>query len=108
MTTATPVTEAFEAHWSSAHGRSPLTWAALFDSSLQYKGQMPEDLKGVYFTKDAQKAWEAYQAATERAAKLCDEQADFHQLTRNTQAEQAAEGCAAAIRASGGMGASDE
>ena len=76
------IREDFEAHWTSAHGRSPLTWAVLFDSSLQHKGQMPEDLNGVYFAKDAQKAWDAYQAAdkaaTERAAKLCEALRDAH------------------------------
>lgn len=43
-----------------------------------------------------------FDAATERAAKQCDEQAEFHQDMHNTQAEQAADACAAAIRAKGG------
>jgi hypothetical protein len=78
LTTATPITEAFDAHL-----RAMPDWAPEFEVHRPWVEALMQD---------------AWRAATERAAKLCDEQADFHQLTHNTQAEQAAEGCAASIR----------
>ena len=41
---------------------------------------------------------EAMKAVAERCAVLCEDQAAFHQEMHNTQAEQAADACAAAIR----------
>lgn len=50
-------------------------------------------------TRWAAKAFRAGTSATaEHCAVLCDEQAEFHQEMHNTQAEQAADACAAAIR----------
>jgi hypothetical protein len=47
---------------------------------------------------DGYDAWDAVVWATERAATVCEGQADFHQEMHNTQAEQAADACATAIR----------
>lgn len=46
-------------------------------------------------------AYRAYEAATERAATVCEEEAASHQAMHNTQAEQGADGCATAIRGEG-------
>ena len=49
-----------------------------------------------YFTADQVRA--AILGATERAAKLCEQQADDHTTFKNTQAAIGCDGCAAAIR----------
>lgn len=43
----------------------------------------------------------AWNAATTRAAKLCDQQADNHTEFKNTQAAIGCDGCASAIRGEG-------
>lgn len=49
-----------------------------------------------------QMAWDFYQAATERAAKLCELQASSYAFIPDKYGEMACDDCAAAIRAKGG------
>lgn len=86
MTTATPIAEAFE------------TWAR------SQNWICDRNSFGEYIYETARDGWDAYRAATERAAKLC----DAHAATLTSvgiRGRETAEECAAAIRASGGMGA---
>jgi hypothetical protein len=78
LASATPITEAFEAKYQrSAEDPTSAEMLAIFS--------------------------EGWNAATERAAKLCDGQASL--CAASPVAESACEECAAAIRASDGMGA---
>lgn len=60
---------------------------------------------GEPFSDEEDAARQAFEAgvkfATERAAKLCDDIGDYESSMRNTQGYQAADACAAAIRAGG-------
>lgn len=79
-------------------------------SNEAFKALMPEPVgafrdKGSFTMKEdfytADQMRQMFDAATERAAKLAEDQAEFHQEMHNSQAEQAADACAAAIRAGG-------
>ena len=87
----TPTTEAFE------------LWA----KDCLGQGYSLEKDEGVYISPVTRWAAKAYQAATERAAKLCEERAAAYRSTNAPgwhSVDHECTQCAAAIRASGGKG----
>jgi hypothetical protein len=97
MTTATPITEAFEALMPEPVILRTLHADRFPEAPFLVRGYTADQLH------------EAIRAATERAAKLCDELVYALDNGGNRYRREAdASKCAAAIRASGGMGASDE
>ncbi|MGJ7613925.1 MULTISPECIES: hypothetical protein [unclassified Variovorax] len=71
-----------------------------FEALAKSKGLEVELKKpdGRYWSSHTHFAWGFYQAAAERCAVLCDAIAASEQAMHNTQAEQAADACAAACR----------
>lgn len=86
----TPTNEAFEALMPEP--------VATVDADGSLVGYIPPHYK--LYTADQMR--QMFDAATERAAKLCDEQADSAAFVRNFAAEFGAEQCATAIRGAGG------
>ncbi|CAA2107743.1 hypothetical protein [Variovorax paradoxus] len=91
MTSATPITEAFEA----------LAKSEGHDVAYTYD---TERSRHIYLSPMTADLWRYYRAATERAAVLCEEEAGCASFVNNMGASLAAEQCAAAIRASSGKG----
>jgi len=54
--------EAFKRHIQATEKREPMLWSTAFANSIVERGPMPQHLKGRYFIRDDQKAWEAWQA----------------------------------------------
>lgn len=93
--TADQLRTAMQAAWDAALSQRPAAPASFEQYWTEDGRNLCKSPLGSFEARMHKRTWDA---ATERAAKVCEDQADFHQEMHNTQAEQAADACAVAIR----------